>query len=123
MQQRVTVPVQIASGTALSAEVNINAGRIIGIQMPAGWDAAGLSIQALLRQPAGNPPAPVFGEVIDNAGAELVLAAAPAANEYVALQDTLPLKALGRVKVRSGTAALPVNQTATRDFFLVILVD
>lgn len=119
---RTTVPVFIASGTSLSTEVNVDRGRIVGIQMPAGWDAAGISLQALIRQAAGNPPAPVFGNVQDQAGAAL-LVTAPVLDSYVALADTAPLRALGRIKVRSGTSGAPVNQTADRNFFLVVDFD
>lgn len=119
--QRLLIPVTIANGTALSGEVFVDASRIVGIQMPAGWDAANITLQASLRG-SGNPVVRTFGEVVDTAGAEIVLATAPAANEYVALPDTMALLGLGVVKVRSGTVGVPVNQTAERSFFLVVLV-
>lgn len=121
MSDRKTVSVTIANGAAVSGEVNVGPFRIVGIQMPAGWTAANLTLQALIDQPAGNPPAPVFGDVVDGAGAELVLAAAPAAAKYVALADTLALNGLGRIKVRSGTTGLPVNQAAARTIILVLV--
>ena len=117
--ERLALPVHIETGTALSDEVNVGKGRIVGIQMPAGWDAANITAQALTRQ-AGSVP--TFGGVVDQAGNELVVVTAPAADEYVAIPDTVALVGLGRVKLRSGTAAIPVNQTADRDFFLVVLV-
>lgn len=115
---RITVPVRITSGQSLSAEVNVGGYRIVGIQMPAAWDAAGLALHALIAQ-AGSTP--TFGPVNDNAGADLVLAAAPAGGDYIALPPTAALIGLGRIKVLSGTIATPVNQTATRDFFLVLV--
>lgn len=119
--QRHLIPVTIPNGQSLSAEVNLGPHRLVGIIMSAAWTAADLSIQALLRQPATNPPAPVFGEVVDSAGSNLVLAAAPGADEYIALAPTAALLGLGRVKIRSGTAGAPVNQAADRSLTLVVI--
>ncbi len=115
---RTVVPVQIVTGTSLSGEVNVGDKAIVGIQMPAGWDAAGITFQALTRQTAANPPVSTFGLVQDAGGTEIAITT-PAADEYVAISPLL-LVGLGRIKVRSGTAGAAVNQTATRDFFLVL---
>lgn len=116
---RTIVPVLIASGTALSAEVNVNAKRIVGIMMSAAWTAGALTFQAVIAQPAGNPPTPTFGEVNDQTGNTAVTVATPTAGTYIALPDTVPLQGLGRIKVRSGTAGVPVNQAADRQLYLV----
>lgn len=112
------IPVQIPNGGSLSAEVAVGGLRIVGIRMPAAWTAAAFTFQALVFQPTGNPPAPVFGEVVDSANAAITVAT-PAASTYIALADTAAFIGLGRIKVRSGTSGLPVNQAAQRDFFLV----
>lgn len=114
-RDRTTIPVSIANNTALSAEVNVNGLRIVGVQMPAGWTAAAITFQALISQSGSTP---TFGEVVDAANAAISLAT-PTAGTYMALPDSLALRALGRIKVRSGTSGLPVNQGAQRDFFLV----
>lgn len=114
-RDRTTVPVTIANGTALSSEVNVNGLRIVGIQMPAAWTAAAITIQALISQSGETP---TFGEVVDASGTAISLAT-PTAATYMALPDTLALRALGRIKIRSGTSGVPVNQGAQRDFFLV----
>lgn len=118
-KDRTLVQVDIAINTALSGEVNVGPGRIVGIIMPAGWDAAGISFQALLREPSALPKVPVWGDVIDSGGAEVKITA-PAADKYVALADTLPLVGFGRMKVRSGLTGAAVNQTAARTLFLVV---
>ena len=120
-RDRVLVPVTILSGQSLSAEVNVGSMEIVGVQMPAGWDAAGLALQAATRSTVGPPNVATFGNVIDIAGVALPLATAPLLDTYVALAPTAAFVGLGRVKVRSGTNAVPVNQTANRDFFLVCL--
>lgn len=113
---RTLIPVTILSGQSLSAEVAVGGKRIVGIQMPAGWDAAGITFAALTRQTAAG--AATFAKVQDAGGTE-VLVTAPVADTYVALADTVALYALGRIKVRSGIAATPVTQSADRNFFLV----
>lgn len=118
--ERTQIPVRIANGAALSDEVTVGKGRIVGIQMPASWTAAAITFQAVIAQPAGNPPTPTFGEVVDAAGTAISLAT-PTGGTYMALPDTLALVGLGRIKVRSGTSGAPVNQAAQRDFFLVVV--
>ena len=109
---RTVIPVQIASGTALSAEVNVGGKTIVGIQMPAGWDTAGISFAALIREPSALPKVPVYGKVQDSTGTEVVVLT-PALDTYVAIAPSVATRALGRIKVRSGVAATPVNQTTS----------
>ena len=121
-RDRTLVPVTITSGTSLSAEVNVGAGRIVGILMSAGWDAAGIAFQALISEPSALPKVPVYGSVQDAAGAAVNILA-PVAGAYVAIADTVALIGLGRILVRSGTNAVPVNQTANRTLTLVVVSD
>lgn len=115
------IRVTITTGTALSAPVNLGGRRIVGIKMPAGWDAAGITFAALTRRDdSTNPPSDTYGKVQDAGGTEVAITS-PALDTYVAIADTVALQGLGWVKVRSGTAAIPVNQTATRTLFLVVI--
>lgn len=107
---RTLISVTIANGTSLSGEVNVNSKRIVGIIMPAAWTAANLSLQAAIT-------GTTFGEVQDNGGTALAITAA--AGVYIAIPDTVALRGLGRVKVRSGTSGTPVNQAAERTLQLV----
>lgn len=117
-RDRTLVPVTIGTGTSLSGEVAVGAKRIVGILMSAGWDAAGIAFQALIAEPSAMPKAPVYGSVQDAGGAAVAITA-PVGGAYVAIADTVALVALGRIKVRSGTNAAPVNQTADRTLLLV----
>lgn len=117
-RDRQIINATIASGTSASAEVNVGAKRIVGIIMPAAWDAAGIAFQALVAEPSALPKVPVYGNVVDQ-GHTAVAITTPGAGEYVAIADTQALIALGRIKVISGTNALPVNQTAQRVVGLV----
>ena len=119
MSQRTLIPVTIASGQSLSGEVNVDRLTIVGIQMPAGWDAAGIAFQAVTRE-TGNPPTTTYGNVIDQAGAAVNITS-PALDTYVHLARASNLRGLGRIKVRSGTNAIPVAQTATRVLYLVCI--
>lgn len=116
---RTLIPVLIASGTSLSAEVTVGAKRIVGILMPAGWDAASITFAALTRQTAVAVPVKTFGKVQDAGGTEVAITS-PALDTYVAIAPTVALLGLGTIKVRSGTAATPVNQTADRILFLAV---
>jgi len=110
-RDRTVIPVTIASGASLSGDVNVNDLRIVGIEMPAGWTAASITFAALIGDGT-------YGKVQDAGGTEVTITA-PAAGTYIAIADTVALIGLGRIKVRSGVAATPVNQAADRDFHLV----
>lgn len=116
---RNVVSVTIPNGTALSSEAQTGAMRLVGIIMPAAWTAAGLTFQAVVDENTGEPKVPVWGEVQDSAGGDVTVAA-PGAGEYMALADTFPAIALGRIRVRSGTSGVPVNQAADRTLKLVL---
>lgn len=118
-RNRNAIPVTIANGQSLSGAFAVGADRIVGIVMPAGWTAANLTLQAAINQDTSNPPVVTWGNVVDDAGAELVLATAPDASEYVAIADTRPLLGLGVIRLRSGTSGTPVAQGAARTLYLI----
>lgn len=115
---RTVVPVTILNGQSVSGEVNTNERTIVGIIMPAAWTAADLSIQALASETSALPKVQTWAEVVDQAGNNVAITA-PGAGEYVALSP-LALNALGRIRVRSGTLAVPVAQGADRTLQLVL---
>ena len=107
----------IASGQSLSASVSLGEKTLVGIVMPAGWDAADLTFQA-------SADGSTFGELntSDQAAADAVAAVqvhSPAAGQFIGL-DPARLKGVAIVKLRSGTSGTPVNQTATRALTLVV---
>lgn len=109
---------KITNGTALSGEVDLRSHRIVGVHMPTGWDAAGLAFKGAVSGPgtggAGGVVDEAFDPVVDSAGAEVVSAAA--ASKFITFTSVLrdELTGLARVKIVSGTNAVPVNQTADR---------
>lgn len=103
------VAAAIASGSSLSPGVDLQGLHLCGLRMPAGWDAASVTLQVSYDGQTWRDLYDVNGEV----------AIPVAASRHVALE-------LGRfvgigswVRVRSGTAAAPVNQSALRTIELV----
>jgi hypothetical protein len=103
-RDRTVVPATIPNGGTTSDDVNIGSLRLVGIAMPAAWSAGNLTLQAVIGQPSSNPPAPVWGNVVDGAGAPVVLAATPTAGTFYALPATLQMWGLGRVRLVAGAA-------------------
>ena len=65
MSQRTVIPVTIASGTSLSAEVNVDRLTIVGIQCPPAMEGTAITFQAL------NADGTTFSNVHDQAGTEV----------------------------------------------------
>ena len=91
-----------ASGT-ISPEVDLGQQTLVGIVMPATWTAASLTFQ--VSPDAGT----TWVELYTYAGSELTLTVG--ASQFVAIDPT-QWKGVYSLKVRSGTAASPVTQTA-----------
>lgn len=98
----------IANGTALSVGTNIKGTSLVALLMPAGWDAAALTFRA--SQDGTN-----WSNLYDENGAELTLQVA--AGRAIRVPPSL-LRGWDYIMLRSGTAAVPVNQTAARSITL-----
>lgn len=98
------IQAKIASGTSLSAEADIGSKLLVGVVMPATWDAASVTFQVSLD--GGQ----TFLD-LHNVTAEVSLVAA--ASQFIAL-DPAAYRGVNAIKVRSGTSASAVNQTADR---------
>ncbi len=95
----------ILSGQSLSDVMAVNATMGEAIIMPDAWDAAGLSFAA--SETLGGTYLPLF----DGLGVELVLTVL--ANQRIVLPLGL-IRSHAFLRVRSGTSAAAVNQTANR---------
>ena len=102
----------IANGAALSGIVDLRSLKLHGIQMPAAWTAAGITFQA-------SSDGVTFGDVRDDAGAEVTVTAA--ASSFIVFRQDLgeELNGVAYLKVRSGTTGAPVNQGAARTLTLL----
>lgn len=112
MQQVKQVQVKITSGTALSSVGLVSWEQLVGILMPAGWDAADITFQNSLD-------GTTFGDVFTVSGEYKIPSAQVAVGRTLILSplDTNPLF---QIKVRSGITSAPVNQTADRIITLLI---
>ena len=99
----------ITSGQSISPEVALGQKTLVGIIMPAGWDAAGLTFQA-------TPDDQNFFELFDSSGSAVALTAA--AGQFIQI-DPAKWRGVTGLKLRSGTSGSPVNQTAARTITLV----
>jgi hypothetical protein len=107
MQQVRQSYVTILNGTALStASVDLCHEQLVGIIMPAAWDAAALTFQ-------GGIDGSTWGNVFLATG-ELSFPSADVSATNLLAFDWHLTPAIRFVKVRSGVSATPVNQTADR---------
>jgi len=102
----------IASGeTGLSAAVDLKGRTPVAIQMPADWVAADLTFQVSLD--GGT----TFYNLYDEDGTEVTVTAD--ADQVIALTTLANFWHGGQMKIRSGTAALAVDQTASRTLVMM----
>jgi hypothetical protein len=106
----VQTSVTIASGNSLSGAVPIGDHVPVGIAMPASWDAAGLTFQVSCD--GGT----TWNELYDSTGVETTFTVST--SRYIPLDPTVWI-GINHIKIRSGTAAVAVNQTADRVLTLV----
>lgn len=106
-----TVVAMIANGASLSAAVTPGPGRyLFALLMPAAWTPAVITFQ-------GSQDGSTFGDVYDGEGTEKSIAVG--ASRFVYL-DPAHFAGITTLKLRSGTAAAPVNQGAERAITLIM---
>lgn len=107
-----TLTVTIAAGGSLSNAIDLATQRLAGIAIPAAWTAANLTFQA-------STDGITFNDLYDWLGGEYtVQVGGPARHLQLPLADFLGLRHL---KIRSGIAAAPVAQAASRTLTLVVV--
>jgi hypothetical protein len=93
----------IAAGASVSDEVKLSPGEtLLCLEMPSAWTAASITFTAVV-----DPTSTTFLDVYDDSG-EFTISTA-AASRYIIIPNGI---SLSRFKIRSGTAATPVNQVA-----------
>jgi len=102
------IPLTILNGASLSNAVPLFGGLLSVIEMPAAWTAATLTFQT-----SGDNVN--FFNVYDELGTE-VSSLADAARR-IRLEPS-QWAAISQIKIRSGTAAVPVNQGADRILYI-----
>lgn len=104
---RDTVSAVIPAGASLSAQVNLGGKTLVGIVLPANWTTASLSFQA-----SGDGGA-TFGELDDATAAAIAVSSITGGAVVSVAVDPTKWRGINCIKVRSGTAGAPVNQTNT----------
>jgi hypothetical protein len=107
-----TIPLTITAGTALTQGALPGDHVVVGLKMPPAWDAASLTFQVSID--AGV----TWSDLYDESGAEVSLTPAAPAGKYLQISPD-PFGGIECLKIRSGTSAAPVNQTANRTLILV----
>lgn len=112
-QNRNVQTATIANGAALSDAVYLHGEVLVGIRMPAVWDAANLTFQVSMDDVT-------YLNAYNDAGAEqVVVVTAASTHIFVYPEDFAGYR---WIKVRSGTAAVPVNQDTGEAARLITLV-
>lgn len=106
----VQTPITITSGTSLSAAIPLGDHVLIGIAMPAGWDAAAMTFQVSADGGA------TWNEMYDSSGNNTSYTVA--AGHYIYFDPNTWI-GINHIKIRSGTSGSAVNQTADRILTLV----
>lgn len=108
----VITTVTIPEDGSLTPAVYLGTKTLVGIETPAEWTAANLTLQAASTEGG------TYKNVYDKAGNEYTITAA--ASRAIALSED-DLYGIGRwIKVRSGTGGTPVNQAADRELTLIL---
>jgi hypothetical protein len=106
-----TIKATIPINTALSQTIDTMGFPLAGIEMPAAWTAANLTFDGAVSGSAAIQP------VYDELGVEVLVIAA--ASIFINIPPS-KLAGVRYLRVRSGTAGVPVNQQAARDLILVL---
>jgi hypothetical protein len=106
--------VTIALNGTVSTEVNTGGLPLQGIIMPSLWNTAVLTFQA------SNTSGGTFGDIYDGAGTEINVATAASRAIGLTTSDKNALESFQYIKLRSGTTATPVTQTASRTIIVVL---
>lgn len=104
--------VVIANGQSLSGEVDLTNFDLVGVIMPSAWTAAALTFS--MSDVTGG----TAKSVRDSAGAEVSYTVA--ADQYIIVNQAHRDAFAGFLKLRSGTAGVPVAQGAARTIQLVL---
>ena len=114
----IILPVIIDSGEAVSHAADLSAFalnkdnfRLFGIIMPAAWTTANLTFQASFDSGL------TWIDIMDALGTEYTVTAGT--SRYIPVDPT-PFSAIPMLKIRSGTASTPVDQTEERTLALIL---
>lgn len=111
--QIVSVTTTIPINASISGDVDLGLMRLSRIVIPAGWTPANITLQTSYDGMDWSSTG-----LYDSSGSEYTITAAAARSIIVPLADMLSVRYL---RIRSGSAAMPVPQTAARALVLVLV--
>ena len=103
--------VTIASGASLSGTIEMGRCNLFSIAMPAAWTAANLTFSVSIDGVN-------FLNLHDQSGVETSIPVA--ASRHIGGLDVLAYGSFSYLRIRSGTAGVPVNQAADRVLTLML---
>jgi hypothetical protein len=109
------VTATIANGAALSGAVDLGQNRLFAVQMPTTWTAAGLTFQA-------SSDGITYFNVFDDSsvpGTFIETTWTAAASQYQVVASPAKWIGIRWLKIRSGTAGVPVNQGGARTLTVI----
>lgn len=114
--------ITILNTASLSGKLLLENYRMVGLIVPAAFDGTAITLQGAHPDGdlTGDPPVPAdvdFFNVFDRGGSEYTITVA--VSRYITLNPD-DLVALLWVRLRSGTAVVPVVQTATRTIQVIL---
>lgn len=116
---------EIPNNESRSGEVDLGEHNLVALWMPAGWAGTAITFQSKdHRQPeAGDVSVDdleTWKDVYDDAGTEVSITVAANRVVVIGTVTKAAIGALRYLRVRSGTAAAPVNQSPTRVVKLIV---
>lgn len=115
VRHRSVITTTIPNGTSDTATIDLEGYVLAAIQVSGTWTTAALTFRVVDEQGVEHP-------VYDDAGTEVSVASANVVANRVIVNKTIleQLAALGRIQIRSGTDATPVNQGGDRVLVLYV---
>lgn len=114
----------IPANMSLSGEVDLGGMSLVGIEVPASWAGTAITFQSKSNKTedldaSGNNNSPVWKNVYDDAGTEVSVVVGQNQIHVVGTVTKAAIGALRFLRLRSGSAASPVNQNPGKDIRLI----
>lgn len=108
--------IDISESTSLSVAIDLQGLVLIGVVMPAAWDAGNITFQGCLTEDG------TYLDIEDEDGTELGWTGAAASKLLLATPTQPMIGGFPWLIVRSGVSVTPVVQTADRELWLLCAV-
>lgn len=115
-----TIGVQIPPNQAVSGVVDLGANDLIAFEMPESWAGTALTFQSKANNVDDEQATPEdWDDVYDDTGTEVSVTVAAGRIVVVGTATKAAIGALRYLRIRSGTAAAPVNQNPAKEIRII----